>query len=72
MITTVIARKPCDAAISWYDPSVCCAEIKMLPGDCHGPKGPRNDTVVVGELRSLYKDKHQFISPTKKENDYGK
>ena len=33
----------------------------MIPGDCHGPKGPRNDTVVVGELRSLYKGKQQFI-----------
>ena len=50
-----------DAAISWYDSSVCYAVIKILPGDCHGPKGPRNDTVVEGELRSLYKDKQQFI-----------
>ena len=25
-----------------------CAIRYMLPGDCHGPKGPRNDAVVVG------------------------
>ena len=22
----------------------------MLPGDCHGPKGPRNDTVISTRL----------------------
>ena len=51
-----------DVAISWYDLSVCYAGIKIPPGDCHGPKGPRNDTVVVGGLRSLYRGKKQFIS----------
>ena len=34
---------------------------KILPGDCHGPKGPRNDTVVVTWLRRFEQpDKLQF------------
>ena len=53
-----------DAAISWYDLPVCCAGIKMLPGDCHGPNGPRNDTVVVSGLRISYSAKQQFIFST--------
>jgi len=25
----------------------------MVPGDCHGPEGPRNDTVILARLRRL-------------------
>ena len=34
-------------AISWYHSSTCGAVTNIVPGDCHGPKGPRNDTVVI-------------------------
>ena len=53
-------------AISWYDLSICCVGMKMLPGDCHGPNGPRNDTVAVGGLRSRYFGNQQFTSLTDK------
>ena len=32
-----------DVAISWYNPPKCTAETDMVPGDSHGPNGPRND-----------------------------
>ena len=33
----------------------------IAPGDCHGPKGPHNDTVVVGRVHRRYRCKQQFI-----------
>ena len=37
-----------------------CAIRYMLPGDCHGPKGPRNDTVVVGWAHHYYYCRQQL------------
>ena len=34
-----------DVAISWYHSSICCAGTDIVPGDSHGPYGPRNDKV---------------------------
>ena len=40
----------------------CISDRHIVPGDCHGPKGPRNDMVDGGLLRRLYlPDKLQFI-----------
>ena len=33
-----------DAAISWYHLPNRTAEADLVPGDCHGPDGPRNDS----------------------------
>ena len=33
-------------AISWYDPPKYTAETDIVPGDCHAPKGARNDAVI--------------------------
>ena len=41
-----------------------CAFRYIIPGDCHGPKGPRNDTVTVTQVRSRYCAKQQFILQT--------
>ena len=35
-----------DAAISRYHPPHSIAPLKLVPGDSHGPNGPRNDMVV--------------------------
>ena len=40
-----------------------CAFRYIIPGDCHGPKGPRNDTVTVTQVRSRYCAKQQFTLP---------
>ena len=46
-----IFRLPCyceersGVAISRYHPPRCIAKFKIVPGDCHGPKGPRNDMI---------------------------
>ena len=50
-----------DVAISWYHFTHCTALLEIVPGDCHGPKGPRNDTVTVTQVRSRYCAKQQFI-----------
>ena len=47
-------------AISRYHFTHCTALLEIVPGDCHGPKGPRNDTVVVTQLRNRYCAKQQF------------
>ena len=31
-------------AISWYHFLHCSALLEMVQGDCHGPKGSRNET----------------------------
>ena len=65
-------------AISWYNagkectkgevrakmvpPTSHCAARYMLPGDCHGPKGPRNDTVEAGQTHHRYCYKQQFTT----------
>lgn len=36
-----------DVAISWYYLHGCMALLEMVPGDFHGPNGPRNDMLVV-------------------------
>ena len=41
-----------------------CAFRYIIPGDCHGPKGPRNDTVTVTQVRSRYCAKQQFTFPS--------
>ncbi len=48
-------------AISRYHFTHCTALLEIVPGDCHGPKGPRNDTVVVAQVRNRYCAKQQFI-----------
>ncbi len=50
-----------DVAISWYYLYYCIALPGIVPGDCHGPKVPRNDTVVVTQVRSRCCAKQQFI-----------
>ena len=49
-------------AISRYHFTHCTALLEIVPGDCRGPKGPRNDTVVVAQVRNRYCAKQQFIS----------
>ena len=49
-------------AISRYHFTHCTALLEIVPGDCHGPKGPRNDTVVVAQVRNRFCAKQQFIS----------
>ena len=39
-----------DVAIPRYYPPTCNALQSNIPGDCHGPKGPRNDRVVVTQV----------------------
>ena len=50
-------------AISRYYFTHCTALLEIVPGDCHGPKGPRNDTVVVAQVRNRYCAKQQFTVP---------
>ena len=50
-------------AISQYHFTHCTALLEIVPGDCHGPKGPRNDTVVVAQVRNRYCAKQQFTIP---------
>ena len=40
-------------AISRYHLQYCIALPEMVPGDSHGPKGPRNDMEVVNVGRGL-------------------
>ena len=62
-------------AISRYHFTHCTALLEIVPGDCQevncpkgareatlgcGPKGPRNDTVVVAQVRNRYCAKQQF------------
>ena len=36
-------------AISWYHLRNCIAKHKIVPGDRHGPNGPRDDTVIESQ-----------------------
>ena len=55
-------------AISRYHFTHCTALLEIVPGDCHGPKGPRNDTVVVAQVRNRYCANQQFTSPSENAN----
>ena len=47
-------------AISRYPFTHCAALLEIVPVDCRGPQGPRNDTVVVAQARNRYCAKQQF------------
>ena len=61
-----------DVAISWYHPSTYSAETSIVPGDSHGPDGPRNDIVIGGWVHHRYCAKQQFTTfPANKEKEEG-
>ena len=35
-----------DVGISWYCLPTTCGMTSIVPGDCHGPYGPRNDIEI--------------------------
>ena len=51
-----------DVAISRYQVCFCNADRWMVPGDCHGPNGPRNDNGGCDLLSSIYllRNSNQF------------
>ena len=53
--------KEADVAISWYHPPTRCAVTNIVPGDSHGPNGPRNDTVVVTRGRFVNRPYERMI-----------
>ena len=55
-------RRGGDVAISWYHLHHCIILPEVVPGDSHGPDGPRNDMEVGNWAHRRYCCKLQFTA----------